>query len=368
VWVATRAALLLSGLISLASCGIRRAPPGAGPPPCLDSRSSVPAEWALRVAQEERSALDAWCWGVGPPSTLDFSSEQPVADSVVVLVWNANVGNGDLTRLLGDLRAGVLTGTPVRHFVVLLQEVHRGGDPVPRRVPDWAASASRIGAIEAARTDIVRTAQLEGLSLLYAPSMRNGDSADGGPAEDRGNAILSSLPLRDPLFVELPYERQRRVAVLASIAGSTSTGEPWQLRIANVHLDNRARLGRIHRSLGAAQLRQAEHLAEVLADEGPAVLGGDFNSWDAGHQAASVRRLRNDFPLPRERPADATALMPAPLPPLALDHLLFRLPDAWDGGYRVVDDTYDSDHRPLLGWVRFESGGQAGTSVASGSR
>ena len=52
--------------------------------------------------------------------------------------------------------------------------------------------------------------------MLYAPSMRNGESAGGG--EDRGNAIVSTLPLADPTVIELPLERQRRVVVAASIA------------------------------------------------------------------------------------------------------------------------------------------------------
>jgi endonuclease/exonuclease/phosphatase family metal-dependent hydrolase len=361
----TRSALLLSGLLSLASCGIRRAPPGAGPPPCLETGPTVPsAEWHLRPEVTERAALDAWCWGVGPPSVVNGHGAEVVADSVLVLAWNAHVGNGDLPRLLGDLRAGVLTGRPVEHFVILLQEVHRGGPEVPASVPGWAAAAARIGVPESDRIDIVRLAEEEGLSLLYAPSMRNGVADDGGEPEDRGNAILSTLPLTDPLFVELPFERQRRVAVVASIGGSTRHGAPWALRIASIHLDNRARLGRIHRSLGAAQLHQAEFLARTLAEAGPAILGGDFNSWEAGHRAASVRRLRDEFPLPRVRPSEPTAVLPSPLPELALDHLMFRLPDAWDVGYEVVPDTYESDHRPLLGWVRFRSTGGGAVAAA----
>ena len=48
--------------------------------------------------------------------------------------------------------------------------------------------------------------------------MRNGSSA-GDPAEDRGSAILSTLPLSEPIAVELPGERQRRVVIIAK-AGS----------------------------------------------------------------------------------------------------------------------------------------------------
>lgn len=360
---AARATVFVAGMLLLASCGIRRAPPEAGTPPCLAARSAPVAEWHLRPDATERAPLDAWCWGVGPPVAVTGSAVSPVAEALTVLVWNANVGNGDLVRLLGDLRAGALTGRPVEHFVILLQEVYRGGSEVPAAVPEWAAAASRIGEVGRDRPDVVRIARDEGLSLIYAPSMRNGTIDDGGSPEDRGNAILSSLPLEDPVFIELPYERQRRVTVVASVTGRTPSGEPWSMRVASVHLDNRARFARLHRSLGAAQLRQAEHLAKALADAGPAVVGGDFNSWEAGHRAASVRRLRDEFPLPHARPAEPTAVLPGPLPELALDHLMFRVPVAWDAGYEVVADTYDSDHRPLLGWVRFTAAGRA---VAAG--
>jgi hypothetical protein len=39
---------------------------------------------------------------------------------------------------------------------------------------------------------------------------------NGGVDEDRGNAILATLPLRDVAAIELPLVRERRVAVAAS--------------------------------------------------------------------------------------------------------------------------------------------------------
>ena len=48
------------------------------------------------------------------------------------------------------------------------------------------------------------------------------------PAEDRGNAILSTLPLTEPVAVELPGERQRRVVIIAKAAS---------ISLAVVHLD-----------------------------------------------------------------------------------------------------------------------------------
>jgi len=321
----------------------------------------VQAEWILRHAADERSALDAWCWAVGPGVVSQAATSAGASiDQLAVVVWNAHVGNGDLDRLLSDLRSGVITGQPVRDFVVLLQEVHRGGADVPRQVPGWAASAGRHGGEHPYRVDVVSLARREGLSVVYAPSMRNGSPRDGRPPEDRGNAIVSTLPLAEPSFVELPFERQRRVAVLASVAGRTSSGETWRLRFASIHLDNRARLGRIHRSFGAARERQAESVVEVLAGTGPAVVGGDLNTWEATRDAAAVKALRMEFPLPERPPEEGTLELPWVLPALRLDHLFFRLPDGWEANYRVLENDYGSDHQPLLGWVRI--GGSAVTT------
>ena len=35
--------------------------------------------------------------------------------------------------------------------------------------------------------------------------------------------------------------------------------------------------------------------------------------------------------------------------------MFFRLPQHWRAGYGRIDDTYGSDHYPLLGWVVFSA-------------
>jgi endonuclease/exonuclease/phosphatase family metal-dependent hydrolase len=119
--------------------------------------------------------------------------------------------------------------------------------------------------------------------------MRNGGSPDD-PAEDRGNAILSTLPLSEPVAVELPGERQRRVVIIAKAA---------TISIAVVHLDA---LG------GARRLRlfwtpwmrdwQVRYAAAVLPD-GPLVIGGDLNTWhgrDDSPRAFSTSSWRRRSP------------------------------------------------------------------------
>jgi endonuclease/exonuclease/phosphatase family metal-dependent hydrolase len=345
----------------LATCSVHRAPADLpGHPTCLGTDVTAGlapdgVEWVLREEPDERSALDAWCWAVGPAVWADFvpADSRPDLDSIAVVAWNAEVGHGRLTELIADLRSGALTGAPVRDFVLLLQEVHRAGEGVPNRVPQWAAVPRRVGDPGmAGRIDIVEVARRERLSLLYAPSMRNGHANENGLAEDRGNAILSTLPLRSPEILELPYERQRRVAVLASIDALDDAGEPWTLRFASVHLDNRARFGRIYRSFGMARHNQARTLAEHVSDLDAIVVGGDLNTWMPGGDAAAVDALRAGLPFPADPPREGTAELRWLFPNLQLDHLLFRVPEGWDAGYRVAGDTYGSDHYPLIGWIR----------------
>ena len=68
--------------------------------------------------------------------------------------------------------------------------------------------------------------------MVYVPSMRNGPELQ----EDRGNAIVSTEPLIDPIALELPFERQRRVAIGASVQVRTIAGIE-RLNLLDVHLE-----------------------------------------------------------------------------------------------------------------------------------
>ena len=190
-------------------------------------------------------------------------------------------------------------------------------------------------------------AQQAGLYALYAPSMRNGAEH----REDRGNAILSTLPLADPVAIELPYERQRRVAVAARIALPAAGGEPRELRLVSAHLDNASRPARFWRSFGSGRARQARGLATALAGDAAVVLGGDFNTWLGESEEEAVVLLRDRFPAPARLPRAATYAPPFGLPERQVDYLLFRLPPGWGASYRVIPDRRASDHAPLLGWI-----------------
>lgn len=305
--------------------------------------------------------LSTWCRTVGAPVIRPLAAPAvgPV-DSVAVVSWNVHVGGGDLLRLTNDLRAGRLTdGEPVRHFVLLLQEVHRGG-PLPA-VADAGAVPARVEVAmpSGARQDVVAAAREAGLAIHYVPSMRNGLA---GPEEDRGNAVLSNLPLNDPLAIELPFEAQRRVVVGATVRGHTTSGASWRMRLASVHLDTRSTGSRFPATFGHGRLRQARALVHAFPGDLPAVIGGDLNTWSPEILEGAIPLLESYFPDGEPATPEPTFLLPAGIG-RRLDHLFFRLPEHWSARTRRIDDRYGSDHYPLLAWVRTSGDGGRDAAV-----
>src|SRR6476661_1956567 len=253
------------------------------------SASSV--RWISAGETRDRASLDRWCAGVGPVVTVSaadsISANSPAnslaANSLVVLTWNTHVGGSDIAGMVRDLREGRFTnGTPVEHFVLLLQEAHRASADVPFGVDADAPRPQHPMSHAGRRVDIVETARELGLELFYVPSMANGRPEAGLP-EDRGNAILSTLPLHDLAAIELPFEAQRRVVAAATVSGTTAEGAPWSLRLVNVHLDNKSRPSRLLQSFGGARTRQARALVQALGNDSSAtVVGGDMNTWSLG--------------------------------------------------------------------------------------
>lgn len=205
-----------------------------------------------------------------------------------------------------------------------------------------------------AQEDVVETAQALGLNLRYAPSMRNGVLLS-----DRGNAILSTLPLEAAEAVELPLVLQRRVAVSAaiSIAG-------YKLRLLSAHLDPRGPPG--HQWLGASgRAVQARHLVASASDE-TVVLGADLNLGRGRYEPAW--RLLSDagftFGVPPSSPAWGHTFHA--LPRLVLDYLLIRDRAGAIHHARVhrLDEhprdrgprVFGSDHHPLLARIDLNPG------------
>jgi endonuclease/exonuclease/phosphatase family metal-dependent hydrolase len=234
-------------------------------------------------------------------------------------------------------------------MVLLLQEALRSGEAVPERSNGWAPRERIYRA--GARDDIVETADRLGLWLRYAPSMRNGPERS-----DRGNAILSTLPLDDASAVELPFEYQRRVAVTARLTVGGHT-----VRLVSAHLDPRGPIG--HKWLGAAgRAVQMRHLLAVLEDD-TVILGADLNL-GRGRAEPAYRSLEAEgfhFGVPPGLPPWRHTYHA--LPRLVLDYILVR-----DRAgrmlsakvHRVDEDPADrgptvfgSDHHPLIARIDF---------------
>ena len=164
--------------------------------------------------------------------------------------------------------------------------------------------------------------------------------------------LLSTLPLADLQVIELPFERQRRVALAATVGGQTSAGVAWRLHLANVQLDTSLALTR--GGPIAARRRQAEALLEALGrgdDVGtPMVLGGDLNTW-LGNKESAVDVMLRAFPDTPHR--DNVTTWRGPLGTHgALDHVFVR------GRFRSVNtrrlaERFGSDHYPLSTVVDF---------------
>jgi endonuclease/exonuclease/phosphatase family metal-dependent hydrolase len=229
----------------------------------------------------------------------------PSPADLAVVSWNQHDGEGDLERLIVDLRSGRHTGgVPSREFVLLLQE--------------------------ALRHDVLSLAERLGLfAFFFAPGQQG--------AYEEGNALISTQPLLNARGIELPRERQRRTAVAASVIVG---GQP--LAILNAHLENRVSWWRGGLLSDSARGRQARALLEVMPPRVPGVLGGDLNTW-LGASEPAWQAIVERFP---DRPPDR--FEPTFRDRLVLDHLFFDLPQGWDAWRRVIRDKYGSDHHPVI--------------------
>jgi hypothetical protein len=235
-------------------------------------------EWLGPEVTGDVQSLDRWRLSVGPPVVVAASIRPQPSNTVAIVSWNTALGAGDVPTLVGELRRSLEPGTPV---ILLLQEVYRAGPEVPAAaLPAAAGFASRIRGFcsDGRRDEIESLAAALGMHAYYVPSMRNG--APLSSDEDRGNAILSDLPLSGFSAVELPFERQRRVAVSAVVTGADAERRPWQLRLMSVHLDNMVGAKRLWIAGGEyGRARPARGLlSSISADDNPVVVARDVKN------------------------------------------------------------------------------------------
>ncbi len=361
------------------SAGMQLGPADRGCPDRAVAAPGAAITWYGPAGPSDGKSNERWCETVGssvlePLPSASFPSPGP-ADSLAVVAWNILIGGGNvplfLEEVLGydchptspELEAGF------SHFVLLIQEAHRRSEAIPD-VPETFKFPPRIVPESPPEgwPDIVELARDCGLALFYVPSARNGPQTIGDEREDKGNAILSTLPLMDLLAIELPFEAGRKVVAAATIAGASGT----RLRVASVHLDVASTLYRTLTTANTARLRQAVGLIEALAlietggvtsgivsvGSGETACGalpgtiatvaaGDFNTWSAGESA--VDQMRVCFP--DSPPWDGTPTYGS----FPTDFIFFRHAEDgrvtyMDGSQRRIEKRYGSDHQARIAW------------------
>lgn len=183
------------------------------------------------------------------PVTIVDCLPRPSADTLRVVAFNAQWGRR-LDGVIACLRRPPLKGAEV----ILLAEA----DSNLRR------SRNRDVAAE--------IAEALGMSYAYVPEFAPAGQMPH-PKSFLGNAILSVYPLTDVRTIPLPNFRQpRRVRRLA--------GQPMGLTATIIPNGRALTIGMAHLSSRAAPAGREVQMARFLAElpEGPAVIGGDFNT------------------------------------------------------------------------------------------
>jgi len=296
--------------------------------------------------------LAGWRRNVGDPVSLDLASAEDAARAAVssrlaVVSWNVWMGRARLLELVERLRAGLLGVPGDLTPVLLIQEAFRQDDTIPARSNGYAARelVTRLRPTQ----DVVEVARTLRWNLRYVPSMRNGPQRS-----DRGNAIITPVPLGPAAGIELPFALQRRVAV-----GARATVGGHALSLLSAHLDPRGPIG--YKWLGAAARgNQMAHLLAALEDP-TVVLGADLNLGRGRAERAWRLLIEHGFEhgVPSAPPTWRHTYHA--LPRLVIDYLLVRNRDGAirSTALRRVDedpadrgpDVFGSDHHPLLAFV-----------------
>jgi endonuclease/exonuclease/phosphatase family metal-dependent hydrolase len=316
---------------------------------CAARQDSTGVNFQISVEADARE-LTRWCRAVGGPVLVETpavaaTAMPPALDELAVISWNAHLAEGQLDALIAKLKSGALTdGKPVQHFVLLSQELYRRGDAVPEF--DAAnRSAYAIRPRDPDVADINGHAASLGLSIFYAPSMRNGPEL----REDRGNAIISTEPLIDPIALELPLARQRRVTLGAAVHIRTDAGIR-RLELVDAHLEplSSPKTLWVFKNPREAQARAILDLLDEprytdRARTFGVIVGGDFNTVRDGADESAIHLLKVwSSGEATEDPRD-THMMGR------LDYLFFNLPDGWNASTQRLDERFGSDHHPVLG-------------------
>lgn len=304
-------------------------------PPCVAADSSEAIRWLGPSTPADLERSRSGCGSVGPAAIrrMPPGPARHGRGTIFVVSWNVAVGSGRVQSLTRDLvEEERQAGRPAPDFILLLQEARRAGDAFGA-LPNGGTAARRVS-----REDVLSVATGLQMSVAYIPSMPN-RTVNHQLHDDRGNAILSTLPLRDITALELPFVRQRRVAVIARV-----DVDGRSLTVVSLHLDTRRPLlkGSIF-SGPVARSRQAAAIVKALEPwraAGAIVIGGDFNTV-GGLGEPAIRWMKRDYP----RIACGNPITHKW--GFSLDHLFASDPSLLDDCDRARQ-RYGSDHHPLV--------------------
>jgi endonuclease/exonuclease/phosphatase family metal-dependent hydrolase len=323
---------------------------------CTGNHSLVPRQplaqvqagisWLAPELDSDESILARWRAGVGSPLVAERQPSPARSDALTVVSWNIALGAGEVIPYVRELQSSGHTA-----IVLLIQEAFRSGDDIPEKAE--CAFAGFLGDSKPDR-EIDAIAEALGFSLYYVPSMRNG--APGRFHEDRGNAILTNLDLDELVAIELPFERQRRVAVAATVRGQDADGDPWSLRLVSAHLDNTGSMRRLWIGGEYGRVRQARGLRDALHGQEPVLIGGDFNTW-FGFSDRAYQELARAYP--QTTVTDTRRTFRGLL---RLDHVFYRVPPEWSVSVRRGETSRGSDHHPLVATVNLAAATSSGAT------
>ena len=298
-----------------------------------------------------------WHGNIGQPIAIDVAAPiEDDAQDLDVLSWNLAIGNGRLVEVVEKIRAGVFDGVQrpdTRPLVILAQEGYRSDPSVPER-----PSSNHHGGKDprTPRLDIVDVADALGLSLRYAPSMRNGRHRS-----DRGNAILSNVAIASARSFALPHVRQMRIALAAELESL-----PW-LTFACAHLDTRGRVrlgGQSALANAPGRVAQAAALGKRLVTdagkEQTIIVGADLNSYFGVREPMFRGLISAGFQRIPHTPLGAHTFHSTPIRML-LDHILVRGAALRSIAVMRLDENgrdrgpiFGSDHHPLLARIQLD--------------
>lgn len=231
------------------------------------------------------------------------------ADQLKVLTYNIHHANPPSKPGFIDLDAVAQVIKNENPDVVALQEVDK--------------FTKRSGGVDEARI----IAEKAGLNYQFFKAI----DYDGG---EYGLAILSKQPLANTKHIALPKAQEKAESRILAYADINLPGNR-KITFACTHLDVQSDASRV--------MQVKTILNEFKKVKHPVIVCGDLNSVA---NTEAIRLLDGQFK--RTCTENCPGTIPATRPKRTIDYIAVKNADWKVAEYRVVEETYASDHRPVL--------------------